>query len=96
MFILHLLLGQLFRCQSGKRIHQQDHQQQNDCGSNCLVHVQCLTRAHLNTPVDYESLAKLGAIMGSGGLIVMDEEVDKQTTIIEVAGQTFSKGEVNE
>lgn len=40
MFILHLLLGQLFRCQSGKRIHQQDHQQQNDCGSICLVHVQ--------------------------------------------------------
>ena len=34
----------------------------------------CLTRAHLNTPVDYESLAKLGAIMGSGGLIVMDED----------------------
>ena len=29
----------------------------------------CLTRAHLNTPVDYESLAKLGAIMGSGGLL---------------------------
>src|SRR5699024_8387182 len=34
----------------------------------------CLTRAHLNTPVDYESLARLGAIMGSGGLIVMDED----------------------
>lgn len=34
----------------------------------------CLTREHLNTPVDYESLAKLGAIMGSGGLIVMNED----------------------
>lgn len=32
----------------------------------------CLTRAHLNTPVDYESLSARGAIMGSGGLIVMD------------------------
>ncbi len=34
----------------------------------------CLTRAHLNTPVDYESLAALGAIMGSGGLVVMNED----------------------
>lgn len=34
----------------------------------------CLTREHLNTPVDYESLAKLGAIMGSGGLVVMNED----------------------
>jgi len=34
----------------------------------------CLTREYLNTPVDYESLSKLGAIMGSGGLIVMDED----------------------
>ncbi len=34
----------------------------------------CLTRAHLNTPVDYENLAALGAIMGSGGLVVMNED----------------------
>ncbi len=34
----------------------------------------CLTSAHLNTPVDYESLSALGAIIGSGGLIVMDED----------------------
>lgn len=34
----------------------------------------CLTVEHLNTPVDYESLAAVGAIMGSGGLIVMDED----------------------
>ena len=34
----------------------------------------CLTKAHLNTPVDYESLAQLGAIMGSGGLVVMNED----------------------
>jgi len=34
----------------------------------------CLTTQHLNTSVDYESLAEVGAIMGSGGLIVMDED----------------------
>jgi len=28
----------------------------------------------LDTPIDYENLAKLGSIMGSGGLIVMDED----------------------
>jgi len=34
----------------------------------------CLTEAHLDTPVDYESLTAAGAIMGSGGLVVVDEE----------------------
>ncbi len=34
----------------------------------------CIPRQHLNVPVDYESLNELGAIMGSGGLIVMDED----------------------
>ena len=34
----------------------------------------CLARQHLNVPLDYESLSQLGAIMGSGGLIVMDED----------------------
>ncbi|MFC1983615.1 FAD-dependent oxidoreductase, partial [Chloroflexota bacterium] len=29
---------------------------------------------HLNTPVDYEAVTDLGAIMGSGGLVVMDED----------------------
>ena len=33
----------------------------------------CIPKEHLNTPVDFESLPELGAIMGSGGLIVMDE-----------------------
>lgn len=33
----------------------------------------CLTEVHLDTPVDYESLTAAGAIMGSGGLVVMDE-----------------------
>lgn len=34
----------------------------------------CITKENLNTPVDYDSLIKLGAIMGSGGLISMDED----------------------
>ncbi len=34
----------------------------------------CIPRQHLNVALDYESLNELGAIMGSGGLIVMDED----------------------
>jgi bidirectional [NiFe] hydrogenase diaphorase subunit len=33
----------------------------------------CVPEAHLDIPVDYDSLASVGSIMGSGGLIVMDE-----------------------
>ncbi len=33
----------------------------------------CLPAEHLDTPVDYESLTALGSIMGSGGLVVMDD-----------------------
>jgi bidirectional [NiFe] hydrogenase diaphorase subunit len=33
----------------------------------------CIPAAHLDIPVDYESLAEVGSIMGSGGLIVMDD-----------------------
>ena len=33
----------------------------------------CLPEAALDTPIDYESLAAAGSIMGSGGMIVMDE-----------------------
>jgi bidirectional [NiFe] hydrogenase diaphorase subunit len=36
----------------------------------------CIPAEHLDTPVDYESLAKLGSIMGSGGMIVMDQTTD--------------------
>ena len=32
----------------------------------------CIPEAFLDTPIDYESIAKVGAIMGSGGMIVMD------------------------
>ena len=34
----------------------------------------CIPAAHMDTPLDYESLTKLGAIMGSGGVIVLDED----------------------
>jgi NADH-quinone oxidoreductase subunit F len=34
----------------------------------------CIPREHLNVPLNYESLTQLGAIMGSGGLIVMDDD----------------------
>ncbi len=33
----------------------------------------CIPEEHLDTPIDYESLAQIGSMMGSGGLIVMDE-----------------------
>ena len=33
----------------------------------------CIPRHMLNMPIDYEKLAEAGAIMGSGGMIVMDE-----------------------
>lgn len=35
----------------------------------------CIPSEFLDTPVDYDSLRRLGSIMGSGGLIVMDEDV---------------------
>jgi NADH-quinone oxidoreductase subunit F len=41
----------------------------------------CIPRNALNVPLDYESLQELGAIMGSGGLIVMDED----TCMVDVA-----------
>ncbi len=41
----------------------------------------CIPSQHLDTPVDYESLGKLGSIMGSGGMIVMDET----TRMVDVA-----------
>ncbi len=35
----------------------------------------CLPATHLNLPVDYETLAQAGAIVGSGGMVVMDEDI---------------------
>ncbi|MBR6742206.1 MAG: 4Fe-4S binding protein, partial [Clostridia bacterium] len=34
----------------------------------------CIPEQHLDTPIDFENLAAIGSIMGSGGLIVMDED----------------------
>src|SRR5262249_22630177 len=36
----------------------------------------CIPVEHLDTPVDYESLVQVGSIMGSGGMIVMDDSTD--------------------
>jgi bidirectional [NiFe] hydrogenase diaphorase subunit len=33
----------------------------------------CIPAEYMDTPIDYETLQRLGSIMGSGGLIVMDE-----------------------
>ena len=41
----------------------------------------CLTEEHLDLPLDFDSLSKVGAIIGSGGLVVMD----KNTCMVEVA-----------
>ncbi len=34
----------------------------------------CIPASHIDTPIDYETLKELGSMMGSGGLIVMDED----------------------
>ena len=41
----------------------------------------CLTEEHLDVPLDFDSVKKFGAIVGSGGLVVMDEH----TCMVEVA-----------
>ena len=41
----------------------------------------CLTEEHLDLPIDYESLSQAGSMMGSGGMIVMDED----TCMVDIA-----------
>ena len=41
----------------------------------------CIPAEHIDTPIDYESLIQLGSMMGSGGLIVMDED----TCMVDIA-----------
>jgi NADH-quinone oxidoreductase subunit F len=41
----------------------------------------CLTKEHLDLPLDYENLKKVGAMVGSGGLVVMNE----QTCMVKIA-----------
>lgn len=51
----------------------------------------CLTEKHLDLPLDFDSLKKAGAMIGSGGLVVMDED----TCMVEVARffMNFTKNE---
>ena len=63
----------------------------NDDGSvtkECFKSVQiggpsggCLTEAHLDMPLDFDSLTSIGAMVGSGGLVVMN----KNTCMVKVA-----------
>ncbi len=46
----------------------------------------CVPADRLDTPVDYESLSAVGTIMGSGGIIVMDED----TCMVDVASYFLS------
>lgn len=41
----------------------------------------CIPEQHLDIPIDYESLKTVGAMMGSGGMVVMDED----TCMVDVA-----------
>ena len=41
----------------------------------------CIPADHIDIPIDYESLAKIGSIVGSGGMIVMDED----TCMVDIA-----------
>lgn len=51
----------------------------------------CMPESLLDTPIDYDSLIKAGAMMGSGGLVVMDED----TCMVDVAKffLTFTQSE---
>jgi NADH-quinone oxidoreductase subunit F len=51
----------------------------------------CIPESLLDLPIDYESLAEAGSMMGSGGLIVMDED----TCMVDVARYftAFNKAE---
>lgn len=41
----------------------------------------CLTTEHLDTPISFDNLVKLGSMMGSGGMIIMDED----TCMVDIA-----------
>ncbi len=41
----------------------------------------CIPASHIDTPIDYDTLKELGSMMGSGGLIVMDED----TCMVDIA-----------
>lgn len=41
----------------------------------------CIPAEHLDVPIDYDNLKKIGSMMGSGGLIIMDED----TCMVDIA-----------
>lgn len=41
----------------------------------------CIPAKHIDTPIDYDSLIKLGSMMGSGGMIILDED----TCMVDIA-----------
>ncbi len=41
----------------------------------------CIPACHIDIPIDYESLSEIGSMMGSGGLIIMDED----TCMVDIA-----------
>ena len=63
----------------------------DDEGNNCGVDFKavqiggpsggCLTKEHLDLPLDYDNLQKVGAMVGSGGLVVMNQN----TCIVKIA-----------
>ena len=51
----------------------------------------CLTREHLDLPIDFDSLKKVGAMVGSGGLVIMNND----TCMVSVAGSSCSSPRAN-
>ena len=41
----------------------------------------CIPACHIDTPIDYDNLIALGSMMGSGGLIILDED----TCMVDIA-----------
>lgn len=73
----------------------------DDAGNNCGINFKavqiggpsggCLTQKHLDMPIDYDGLIAAGAMVGSGGLVVMNQ----QTCIVKIA-QYFMQFTQNE
>lgn len=49
-------------------------------GSSCPV----LTADEIDVPLDFDSLAKIGSMLGSGGMIVMDEDTDLVKVLLRI------------
>ncbi len=51
----------------------------------------CLPEKYLDLPMDYEALGKAGSILGSGGLVVMDED----TCMVDIARFSWNSRRMN-